>query len=83
VVIITELALSEEFIELLKTGLSPRILSARRAIIPYMRRLSRTSGAVRSASLVNDSLSEEDVKKILGLEGFYEICPGWWFNENP
>jgi len=76
-----KLALSEELWQLLKTGVSPRILAARKPVLDKARRFCRNSGAIRLTSLVNDELSEVDAERILRSHGFTEVHPGWWVTE--
>lgn len=76
-----QLALPKYFEETLLGVRSPRILSATPRVIRQARKTCRKCGAVRTVSLVNEEISEADVKLILESRGFAEAAHGWWIQE--
>jgi len=73
--------LPKEFDRMREPHIPQHILLARRPILDEARRFCRNCGAVRMVSLVNENVSETDVEQILCLDGFTEICPGWWMRK--
>ncbi|MQF48950.1 hypothetical protein FIM08_03520 [SAR202 cluster bacterium AC-647-N09_OGT_505m] len=55
-----------------------RVLAARRQVLSDALKHCGSSGAVRTMSLTNEVLSNEEVEQVLRLNEFEELQPGWW-----
>lgn len=77
----SKLSLPREFLEVLNSGISPRIALIRKPFLDKARKLYRNCGAVRLVSLLDDKLSAAEAEQILLSGGFIEVHPGWWMKD--